>query len=191
MSDITPLIILRTILCATPTAEQVEAALAANGFQITASPPDEYKIVGRHGWNEYTTAGIGARIRELREGRSWSQADLAERLEVSVQAISQWETEKHSPTIDNVVAAAELFGVPPHAILWDEATAEPIDDPIAFVREILSRRGISATALASAAGLAASTLNRALNKPDHKNILSTRTLQKIRDWDRSHRESAS
>lgn len=57
------------------------------------------------------------------------------------------------------------------------------DDPVDVVREIIARRKISANKLATSAGIAPSTLNRALNNPKHKFMLSTRTLKKIRDWD--------
>lgn len=63
------------------------------------------------------------------------------------------------------------------------AVSASIDDPLEYVKEVLSRRNISATQLARQCGLAASTLNRALNKPDHKCILSGRTIRKIKEWD--------
>ena len=36
---------------------------------------------------------IGRRIAELRDARGWSQEELAERLHVSRQTVSNWETE--------------------------------------------------------------------------------------------------
>lgn len=64
--------------------------------------------------------------------------------------------------------------------------AEAIDDPLAFVREILARREMSPGGLAIEADISPSTLTRALNDPNHKFKLSVTTLQKIREWDRSH-----
>lgn len=122
-TGITPAIVLRTILCANPTAEQIMAALEANGFKIVADGTDDLGPVARDhvGRGAYTTEGMGARMRDLRDRLGWSQSDLAEKLSVSVQAIGQWETEKTQPTIDNIIAAAQCFGVSPHAILWGEA----------------------------------------------------------------------
>lgn len=65
----------------------------------------------------------------------------------------------------------------------EDAASDVTDDPVAFVRSVIARRKISANKLAAKAGIAASTLNRALNNPKHTCILSTRTLQKIRQWD--------
>lgn len=62
---------------------------------------------------------------------------------------------------------------------------DTIDDPVGYVREVLDRHDISASKLADKAGLAASTLYRALNDPNHRCILSGRTLRKIKQWDES------
>lgn len=104
---LSPAMVLRTILCASPTAEQIEAALAANGFKIVSVKPP-------------------------------------------------------SP--------------------------EEVYDPLALVQEIIERRSISASKLALNVGISPSTLNRALNNPNHKFMLSTRTLQKIKEWDHAQPE---
>lgn len=49
-----------------------------------------------------------------------------------------------------------------------------------YVRTVLSQMGWSASRLAREAGIAATTLTRALNNPDHKFKLSLTTLEKIR-----------
>lgn len=51
------------------------------------------------------------RLRTLRAERSWSQADLAERLEVSRQAVNAIETEKHDPSLPLAFRIANLFGL--------------------------------------------------------------------------------
>ena len=51
------------------------------------------------------------RLRELRAERSWSQADLAERLEVSRQAVNAIETEKHDPSLPLAFRIARLFNL--------------------------------------------------------------------------------
>ena len=40
------------------------------------------------------------RLRVLRAEAAWTQADLAERLGVSRQAVNALETEKHDPSLD-------------------------------------------------------------------------------------------
>ena len=55
-------------------------------------------------------------VRELRGERSWSQADLAERLEVSRQTINAIETGKYDPSLPLAFKIAALFGRPIESI---------------------------------------------------------------------------
>jgi len=52
------------------------------------------------------------RVRELRTAREWSQAELAERLEVSRQTINAIETEKYDPSLPLALKIAKLFKLP-------------------------------------------------------------------------------
>ena len=56
------------------------------------------------------------RLRVLRAENAWSQADLADRLGVSRQAINAIETGKHDPSLTLVFKIADLFGEPIAAI---------------------------------------------------------------------------
>ncbi len=49
------------------------------------------------------------RLRVLRAEREWSQADLAERLEVSRQTINAIETGKYDPSLPLAFRLARLF----------------------------------------------------------------------------------
>lgn len=49
-------------------------------------------------------------MRELRGHRGWSQAELAERLEVSRQTVNAIETGKYDPSLPLAFALARLFG---------------------------------------------------------------------------------
>ncbi|WP_374590591.1 helix-turn-helix transcriptional regulator [Novosphingobium sp.] len=49
-------------------------------------------------------------LRTLRAERGWSQAELAEHLEVSRQAVNAIETEKHDPSLPLAFRIARLFG---------------------------------------------------------------------------------
>lgn len=49
------------------------------------------------------------RVRALRAERSWSQADLADRLEVSRQSVNAIETGKYDPSLPLAFRIAELF----------------------------------------------------------------------------------
>jgi len=50
------------------------------------------------------------RLKVLRAERDWSQADLAERLNVSRQTINAIETGKYDPSLPLAFKIAELFG---------------------------------------------------------------------------------
>lgn len=49
------------------------------------------------------------RLRELRERESWSQAELALRLEVSRQTVNALETGKYDPSLPLAFRIARLF----------------------------------------------------------------------------------
>ena len=50
------------------------------------------------------------RLRVLRAERGWSQADLADRLDVSRQTVNAIETEKYDPSLPLAFRVARLFG---------------------------------------------------------------------------------
>ncbi len=56
------------------------------------------------------------RVRDLRGEQGWSQADLAERLEVSRQTINAIETGKYDPSLPLAIKIARLFGQPIESI---------------------------------------------------------------------------
>jgi putative transcriptional regulator len=56
------------------------------------------------------------RLRVLRAERGWSQADLAQRLDVSRQSVNAIETGKYDPSLPLAFKIAKLFGQPVEAI---------------------------------------------------------------------------
>lgn len=58
--------------------------------------------------NQYVT---GAVIKELREKYHMTQAELAEKLNVSDKAVSKWETAKGYPDVSLLEPIAKVFGV--------------------------------------------------------------------------------
>jgi putative transcriptional regulator len=63
------------------------------------------------------------RLKVLRAERDWSQADLAQRLDVSRQSVNAIETGKYDPSLPLAFKIARLFGQPIEAIFSD-AVAE-------------------------------------------------------------------
>lgn len=61
-------------------------------------------------------------IRKYRKANQMSQDELAEKLEVTRQSISLWETGQTQPSLDNIVALAKLFDVSTDALLTDNET---------------------------------------------------------------------
>jgi putative transcriptional regulator len=60
------------------------------------------------------------RLRVLRAEKEWSQADLAERLEVSRQSVNAIETGKYDPSLPLAFKLARLFETTIEAIFSDE-----------------------------------------------------------------------
>lgn len=54
---------------------------------------------------------LGQRIQELRKGAGLSQEGLGEKLGVSRQAVSKWESDGGIPELDTLIAMSKLFGV--------------------------------------------------------------------------------
>ena len=77
---------------------------------------------------------LSEKIINLRKSRGWSQEELAERLNVSRQSVSKWESGVSNPDLDKIVAMSTLFGVSTDYLLKDVTAEEkePIRD---FARE--------------------------------------------------------
>lgn len=54
---------------------------------------------------------LGEKIREQRKQAGLSQEQLAEKLNVSRQAITKWETDKGIPDVANLIAISDEFGL--------------------------------------------------------------------------------
>lgn len=54
---------------------------------------------------------LGEKIRDQRRKASLSQEQLAEKLNVSRQAITKWETNRGIPDISNLIAISDEFGL--------------------------------------------------------------------------------
>lgn len=60
------------------------------------------------------------RLKVLRAERDWTQADLANALDVSRQTINAIETGKYDPSLPLAFAFARLFGIPIEEIFEDQ-----------------------------------------------------------------------
>lgn len=54
---------------------------------------------------------FGNRITDLRTAHNWTQVQLAQRLHVSKQTISNWENNNILPSIEMLIKLSKIFGV--------------------------------------------------------------------------------
>lgn len=64
------------------------------------------------------------KLYEVRKKAGMTQNDLAEKLNVSRQAVSRWEMGTAMPDVENLVAMSELFGVSLDYLLKDTAASQ-------------------------------------------------------------------
>lgn len=67
---------------------------------------------------------ISEKILKLRKEKGLSQEAFAEKLGVSRQSVSKWESSGSLPDIDKIIAMSELFGVSTDYLLKDETSPE-------------------------------------------------------------------
>lgn len=75
---------------------------------------------------------LSENIRKYRKENNMSQDKLAEKVGVSRQSISLWETNQAQPTLDNIMALTKIFNISSDMLLSDdpietEAPKEPKD----------------------------------------------------------------
>lgn len=100
---------------------------------------------------------------DLRKKNGWSQEELADRLEVSRQSVSKWESAQSVPDMNRILKLSELFGVTTDYLLKDELGPEalaaqtlPVPDTEFPVRQVsmeeasdfLEHRGLAARRIA-------------------------------------------
>lgn len=65
---------------------------------------------------------LSKRIHTLRLAAGWSQVELASRLGVAKQTVSNWENDNIQPSIDMLVRLSRIFGVTTDYLLGLEDT---------------------------------------------------------------------
>ena len=78
---------------------------------------------------------LSDKIIRLRKSNGWSQEELAEKLNVSRQAISRWEGATAQPDATNILQLSKLFGVTTDYLLNDEYES---DNDLPKVKEVKS-----------------------------------------------------
>ena len=71
---------------------------------------------------------LADKIIRLRKKNGWSQEELAEKMNVSRQAVSKWESAQTIPDLEKILMLSTLFGVTTDYLLKDELEDEEFTD---------------------------------------------------------------
>lgn len=71
---------------------------------------------------------LADKIIRLRKKNGWSQEELAEKMHVSRQAVSKWESAQTIPDLEKILSLGSLFGVTTDYLLKDEIEDEEFTD---------------------------------------------------------------
>ena len=63
---------------------------------------------------------LADKITQLRKKNGWSQEELADRMDISRQAVSKWESNQATPDIEKIIQLSSLFGVTIDSLLKEE-----------------------------------------------------------------------
>ncbi|RJS62633.1 DNA-binding protein [Bacillus sp. PK3_68] len=80
---------------------------------------------------------IGSNIKSLRKEMKWTQQELAKRIGVSSQMISNWEREYTTPTVEDIAKLAQEFNVSTDKVLTG------------FDKEVLTNYFVGATQISA------------------------------------------
>ena len=72
---------------------------------------------------------LAEKILSLRTEKGMSQDSLAEKLEVSRQSVSKWETAQSTPDLDKIIKLANLFGVTVDELVREGEAPQPPEPP--------------------------------------------------------------
>lgn len=86
---------------------------------------------------------LSEKIAEERKKNGWSQEELAEKLSVSRQAVSKWESAQSVPDLQRVLRMAEIFGVSTDYLLKDEIGKEEFEKISDYRTEDTTLRNVS------------------------------------------------
>jgi len=77
---------------------------------------------------------MGEKILMLRKARGWSQEELADRIGVTRQAVSRWESGNAKPDADKLIAISDQFGVTADYLLREQYT-ETVSSERGYVKQ--------------------------------------------------------
>lgn len=98
---------------------------------------------------------LADKIMKHRKQNGWSQEELAEKMNVSRQAVSKWESAQSVPDLDKILKLSRIFGVTTDYLLKDEIEADSFtdEDTLPPVRKITMEEANTFLALRKKASL--------------------------------------
>ena len=70
---------------------------------------------------------LGEKLLYLRKSKNLTQDDVAEKLQVTRQTVSKWETNQSTPDFDKIVPLCELYEITPNELLTEEKQEQESD----------------------------------------------------------------
>lgn len=83
------------------------------------------------------------RIAELRKRNNLSQTELAERLNIAQNTLSQYENELRTPSSRIVLYLADLFGVTPNYLMGEEEPETKTSNDLQCVTKVLEEKDVT------------------------------------------------
>lgn len=89
---------------------------------------------------------IGNKLYELRKSKNLSQEELADKLNVTRQTISKWETNQSTPDFDKIIPLCDIYGISADELLKGikPETKEEVDNSTNNLKRKRKAFGISA-----------------------------------------------
>lgn len=75
---------------------------------------------------------IGEKLFELRKAKNLSQEEVADKLNVTRQTVSKWETNQSTPDFDKIAPLCELYGITPNELLTGESHSQETENSNEF-----------------------------------------------------------
>lgn len=88
---------------------------------------------------------LSEKILSLRTQLGLSQEDLAEKLGVSRQSVSKWETGQSVPDLDKLIKLADLFGISVDELVREGERPQPPEPPQPQVVYVKEKRSLTGT----------------------------------------------
>lgn len=97
---------------------------------------------------------LGTRLLNLRKSKQMSQEEVADKLNVTRQTISKWETDQSTPDFDKIVPLCELYEITADELLTGHGQEKDKEEKIVYVNELNTKIDTNKKKLAQGIGKA-------------------------------------